>query len=80
MRSFARTQATLLDALWPLLKVGGKLLYATCSVFAEENAGQVDAFLVRHPEAQRLTQEQWLPGDDNDGFYYALLHKNAQGG
>ena len=80
VRSFARTQATLLDALWPLLKVGGKLLYATCSVFAEENAGQVDAFLVRHPEAQRLTQEQWLPGDDNDGFYYALLHKNAQGG
>ena len=75
IRRFAATQAVLLDALWPLLKVGGKLLYATCSVFAEENAGQVDAFLFRQSDAVRLTQEQWLPGKENDGFYYALLAK-----
>ena len=75
IRRFAATQAAILDALWPLLKVGGKLLYATCSVFAEENAGQVDAFLFRQSDAVRLTQEQWLPGKENDGFYYALLAK-----
>jgi 16S rRNA (cytosine967-C5)-methyltransferase len=75
IRKFARTQADILDALWPLLKPGGRLLYATCSVFAEENQGQIDAFLVRQPDAQKQCDEQWVPGEDNDGFYYALLVK-----
>jgi len=75
IRRFAQTQAAILDALWPLLKPGGKLLYATCSVFVEENTGQVDAFLVRQPGAVRVLEEQWLPCSENDGFYYALLQK-----
>lgn len=75
VRKFASAQAAILDALWPLLKRGGHLLYATCSVFVEENEAQIDAFLVRQPDAQRVTEEQWLPGVDNDGFYYALLVK-----
>jgi 16S rRNA (cytosine967-C5)-methyltransferase len=65
----------ILDALWPLLKPGGKLLYATCSVFPEENGGQIDAFLVRQPDAERLQEEQLLPLEEHDGFYYALLQK-----
>ena len=77
IRRFAHTQAALLDALWPLLKIGGKLLYATCSVFPEENSAQIDAFLVRQPGACRLHEEQLLPQDENDGFYYALLQKPA---
>ena len=77
IRRFAHTQADLLDALWPLLKIGGKLLYATCSVFPEENSAQIDAFLVRQPGACRLHEEQLLPQDENDGFYYALLQKPA---
>jgi len=76
IRRFAQAQAAILDVLWPLLRAGGKLLYATCSVFAEENAGQIDAFLVRQPDARRLLDEQLLPGEDNDGFYYALLQKD----
>lgn len=44
----ARVQAELLDALWPLLRPGGHLLYATCSVFREEGCGQIAAFLQRH--------------------------------
>ena len=75
VRQFARTQVAILDALWPLLKPGGRLLYATCSVFVEENQAQIDAFLVRQQNASRLLEEQWLPCDDNDGFYYALLGK-----
>ena len=75
VRQFARTQAAILDALWPLLKPGGKFLYATCSVFVEENQGQIDAFLVRQPDAKRLVEEPWLPCAENDGFYYALLGK-----
>ena len=77
VRRFAQTQAAILDALWPTLKAGGTLLYATCSVFGEENAGQIDAFLVRQPGAERISQEQLLPQKENDGFYYALLRKLA---
>lgn len=46
--SLVRTQAGLLDALWPLLKPGGRLVYATCSIFKAEGAQQIDAFLQRH--------------------------------
>jgi len=41
------TQTELLDALWPTLKPGGWLLYATCSVFRTEGEHQIDAFLQR---------------------------------
>ena len=75
IRRFAHTQAAILDALWPLLKPGGKLLYATCSVFLEENSAQIDAFLVRQTGVVRVHQEQLLPRQENDGFYYALLQK-----
>ena len=75
IRRFAHTQAAMLDVLWPLLKPGGKLLYATCSVFPEENSAQIDAFLVRQRGVERLMEEQLLPRDENDGFYYALLRK-----
>ena len=77
VRRFAHTQAAILDALWPLLKIGGKLLYATCSVFPEENAAQIDAFRVRQSGVERLHEEQLLPQDENDGFYYALLQRVA---
>ncbi|WP_294260857.1 16S rRNA (cytosine(967)-C(5))-methyltransferase RsmB [Propionivibrio sp.] len=77
IRRFAHQQAAILDALWPLLKPGGKLLYATCSVFPEENAAQIDAFLVRHSAVECLLEEQLLPQDENDGFYYALLRKTV---
>jgi 16S rRNA (cytosine967-C5)-methyltransferase len=84
----AGVQAALLDALWPLLAPGGRLLYATCSVFHAEGQSQIDAFLQRlGPGKARLDPAS--PGHllglpDNgpagpapsaDGFFYALLHK-----
>lgn len=45
--ALARIQAELLDALWPLLAPGGRLLYATCSIFPAEGQQQIDAFLQR---------------------------------
>ncbi len=45
--ALARIQAELLEALWPTLKPGGWLLYATCSVFKAEGEHQIDAFLQR---------------------------------
>jgi 16S rRNA (cytosine967-C5)-methyltransferase len=76
-----RLQAAILDALWQVLAPGGKLLYATCSVFPEENGAQVDAFIARQPQARRVPlaalppHGQLLPCREHDGFFYALLEK-----
>jgi 16S rRNA (cytosine967-C5)-methyltransferase len=81
------TQAELLDSLWPLLRPGGKLVYATCSVLADENEKRVAAFLTRHPDATEVPLAhpaaeprahgiQILPGRETmDGFFYACLAK-----
>ncbi len=50
--ALARIQAELLDALWPLLAPGGRLVYATCSVFRAEGQAQLDAFLQRQADAK----------------------------
>jgi 16S rRNA (cytosine967-C5)-methyltransferase len=49
-----RTQAKMLNALWPLLKPGGRLLYCTCSVFPDEGEQQTTAFLQRQPQVRRI--------------------------
>lgn len=73
--SFAATQSRMLDALWLCLRPGGKLLFATCSVFAEENTGQIARFLKRQPKAKKISEEQLLPSAEHDGFFYCLLEK-----
>jgi 16S rRNA (cytosine967-C5)-methyltransferase len=75
--SFAAAQARILDALWQVVRPGGKLLYATCSVFPAENGGQIESFLERQPQAHRCHEEQLLPSAEHDGFYYCLLEKRA---
>jgi 16S rRNA (cytosine967-C5)-methyltransferase len=62
IRRFVHLQADLLDHLWPLLKPGGRLLYATCSVFPEENGAQIDAFLVRQPTARLDSRRDFCRG------------------
>ena len=90
--SLAQIQAQLLAALWPTLKPGGRLVYATCSIFKAEGQSQVDAFLQRHGDARAVEVKgvtgHLLPLADNvsqaaaaqasmvDGFFYALLLKN----
>ncbi len=77
IRRFAQLQSEILDQLWPLLATGGRLLYATCSLFPEENGAQIDAFLFRHPDARQQRRQQLLPDSEHDGFFYALLEKSA---
>lgn len=81
---FAAQQLAILRALWRLLAQDGKLLYATCSVFQQENDQVIAAFLAQQPDARRLpltlpnhSEGQLLPDDQHDGFFYALLHKTA---
>lgn len=80
-------QSKLLQTLWSLLKPGGILLYATCSIFPEENQNIIEQFLKAHSEAHLLPftlpcgvplsiGHQFLPGqNDMDGFYYARMEK-----
>ena len=77
----AAIQGRMLDALWQQLAAGGKLLYATCSVFPQENAQTIESFLARSDRARRLPLAgldggQLLPDARHDGFFYALLEKN----
>jgi 16S rRNA (cytosine967-C5)-methyltransferase len=73
-------QADLLRALWPLLREGGRIVYATCSVLRRENDAQIAAFQGSQPAGGPGTvvasRCQTLPGETNgDGFYYACLQK-----
>jgi 16S rRNA (cytosine967-C5)-methyltransferase len=81
---FAAQQLNILRALWRLLAQDGKLLYATCSVFRQENELVVAAFLAQQPDVRRLPitlpgdiDGQLLPDGQHDGFFYALLQKTA---
>ncbi|VEB95168.1 Ribosomal RNA small subunit methyltransferase B [Cedecea lapagei] len=77
-------QKEILDAIWPHLKSGGTLVYATCSILPDENKEQISAFLGRHADARLVeTGDEKRPGtqnlpaaDDGDGFYYAKLIKS----
>lgn len=83
--ALAKTQDAILQAMWPLLKPGGHLLYCTCSVFKAEGQERIDAFLQRTPDARALAAPGHLlpvveyldPARHNrgDGFFYALLSK-----
>lgn len=93
LQTLARTQDAILDALWPLLRPGGHLLYCTCSIFKIEGQDRIDAFLQRTPGARALpapghmlpvveypaTAPSPVPTDRGDGFFYALLAKPSQG-
>ncbi|MCG6346590.1 16S rRNA (cytosine(967)-C(5))-methyltransferase RsmB [Vibrio fluvialis] len=82
--ALAELQREILDAMWQQLKPGGTLVYATCSITPQENVLQVKDFLARTSDAQLVGSEldnpgrQILPGEeDMDGFYYAVLTKQA---
>lgn len=90
-----RLQGNLLDSAWSLLSPKGILVYATCSVFRQENEQQIQAFVERTPDVTEILMDsdcypwghrcpvgrQILPGEaDMDGFYYACLKKISPGG
>jgi len=81
------TQKQILNAVWPMLKPGGLMLYATCSIFKAENESQMQSFLQRTDDAEEIKLDvkwgheqaagrQILTGENKmDGFYYALIRK-----
>jgi len=89
MTALIEIQQQMLQKIWPLLASGGKLLYATCSIFKDENENQIEGFLQQQNDAEEIKftadwgherpyGRQIFPGDDGmDGFYYALLQKKS---
>ncbi len=86
LTALANEQRRILAALWPLLKTGGELLYATCSIFPQEGELQAQWFESKQQDAVRLSApgqllpSTTLPGsdsntDDHDGFFYARFRK-----
>jgi 16S rRNA (cytosine967-C5)-methyltransferase len=79
----ATLQGEILEAIWPRLKTGGVMVYATCSILPQENSEQIAAFLQRHGDAKLVETgniqspgKQNLPHpEDGDGFFYAKLIK-----
>jgi len=86
-------QAAILDSAARLVKSGGRLVYATCSLLPAENEQQIDAFLTRHADFALVPLEQaWGEGavpcagpylsltprvHDTDGFFGAVLERRA---
>jgi 16S rRNA (cytosine967-C5)-methyltransferase len=85
--SLAQLQGELLDALWPTLRPGGLLLYATCSILPAENEAVVSAFVGRQTDARTLpidagygidragARQLFPQASGHDGFFYCLLQK-----
>ncbi|MCX8588705.1 MULTISPECIES: 16S rRNA (cytosine(967)-C(5))-methyltransferase RsmB [unclassified Gilliamella] len=72
-------QHAILTNIWPYLKTGGTLVYATCSILPEENRLQIERFLHENSDAKLQGEvKQLLPTDNGgDGFFYAVLTKHS---
>ena len=84
----ANTQLAILENLWQMLKPGGRLVYATCSIFPQENERIIERFVKLQPDAQvepldvewgidRNGTRQLFPNAEHDGFFYAVLSRKA---
>jgi 16S rRNA (cytosine967-C5)-methyltransferase len=89
VEALVQTQARLLEALWPVVGAGGRLVYATCSIFKAEGLGQAQAFVQRHKDVQQgMAPGHLLPMSasavadiadnwacEHDGFFYSTFDK-----
>jgi 16S rRNA (cytosine967-C5)-methyltransferase len=83
----AQLQLQILQAMWALLKPGGRLVYATCSVIPTENTRVIEQFMAAQSDCEEVHLDvdwgiaqtrgrQLLPQNNgHDGFYYAVLTK-----
>ncbi|MDW8286612.1 MAG: methyltransferase domain-containing protein [Flammeovirgaceae bacterium] len=72
-----KLQEEILNEYHPICKVGGKVVYATCSVLPSENEHQIQKFLQKYPDKFVLIEEKRILPQENgfDGFYIAVLER-----
>ena len=70
------TQAKIINDYSKIVKVGGKMVYATCSILPSENENQVALFLSNNKNWKQLDERKITPAQEGfDGFYMALLER-----
>lgn len=70
-------QQQILQDYSKILKIGGKMIYATCSILPSENNEQVETFLKNNAGFKLLKEEKIMPSQGYDGFYMALIERTA---
>lgn len=70
-------QQQILQDYSKILKKGGQMIYATCSILPSENNEQVHLFLKNNPDFSLIKDEKIMPSEGYDGFYMALIKRNA---
>lgn len=68
-------QQKILQDYSKMLKKGGKMIYATCSILPSENNLQVEKFLSNNPDFRLIKDEKIMPSQGYDGFYMALIER-----
>ncbi len=78
IKNITKTQFEILDQYATMVKKGGKLVYATCSILPSENQLQVQQFLNNHKDFTFVKENIVLPSKSGfDGFYMAMLERNV---
>lgn len=78
LENIKREQAKILSDYSVMVKKGGKLIYATCSILPSENEKTVDHFLSEHPNFRKEKENKVMPSDSGfDGFYMAMMEKTG---
>ncbi|MFT6879344.1 MAG: 16S rRNA (cytosine967-C5)-methyltransferase [Psychromonas sp.] len=76
LEEIKEVQAKIIQEYAPMLKIGGKMVYATCSVLKSENVDQVAIFLENNPNYELEKQTRVSPASTGfDGFYMALIRR-----
>lgn len=78
LADLCRLQAQILRDVAPLLRPGGWLAYATCSLLAQENEAQIAAFLAANPGWTRQSERRLTPLEGGDGFFVAVLRRDSR--
>ena len=75
-KSLVQLQRQILDTVYTYVKKGGTLVYSTCTIHKDENAGNVEWFIKKYPEFEVISSEQMFPGGEyHDGFFIAKLKR-----
>ena len=73
-KDLVKLQRQILDTVHTYVKKGGTLVYSTCTIHKDENAGNVAWFIKKYPEFEVISSEQMFPGGEyHDGFFIAKL-------